>query len=365
MTIRALRLVIIAIAVSLSFYLATTAAQPQSNPPAEKPAEQVYKNIQVFKGVPASRLMAGMTRLSQFLGVDCAYCHVPNEFEKDDKPVKQTARKMFELVRTINTMLNTNSVTCYTCHRGKPKPESLPPANPSGADQSLTKPEIKPSASMPSVDRILAAYLRALGGQAALARVTTRLMKGALVTQGGDRAPLEVWEKAPHKSFTTFRLPMGAPLTVFNGVTGWRQEPGRNLQEISGAELTWMKFEAEFHKELKVRERYPQMKALGTARLGERETYVIEATAAAREPETWYFDAESGLLLRVDLVIVSPQGKGAVQVFYEDYRAVDGVKMPFAIRRVRPGFTWTYKFDEIKLNTSIDDAKFDKPANPQ
>lgn len=69
----------------------------QQPPPAaqaeEKPAEQVYKNIQIFKGVPASRLMAGMMRFSQFLGVDCAYCHVPNQFEKDDKPAKQTPAK--------------------------------------------------------------------------------------------------------------------------------------------------------------------------------------------------------------------------------------------------------------------------------
>jgi hypothetical protein len=36
----------------------------------DKPAEQVYKNIQVMKGVPASRLMPAMNRLTQFLGVD-------------------------------------------------------------------------------------------------------------------------------------------------------------------------------------------------------------------------------------------------------------------------------------------------------
>src|SRR5262247_447057 len=108
------------------------AQQDQKPPPPaqqeDKPAEQVYKNIQVMKGMPASRLLPGMNRLTQFLGVDCAHCHVPDAFDKDDKPAKQTARKMFELVRTINATLNTNRVTCYTCHRGQIKPVSMQPA---------------------------------------------------------------------------------------------------------------------------------------------------------------------------------------------------------------------------------------------
>src|SRR5262245_50283950 len=101
-----------------------TSQQPAQ--PEDKPAEEVYKNIQTFKGLPASRLTPGMNRLTQFLGVDCAHCHVPDALDKDDKPQKQTARKMFQMVRTINTTLNTNRVTCYTCHRAQPRPAEPP-----------------------------------------------------------------------------------------------------------------------------------------------------------------------------------------------------------------------------------------------
>ena len=93
-----------------------------------KPAEEVYKNIQIMKGVPAPRLRMVMTNLTKWLGVDCAHCHVMDAFEKDDKPPKQTARKMFGLVRTIaESFPGSNPVTCWTCHRGAAKPQSLPP----------------------------------------------------------------------------------------------------------------------------------------------------------------------------------------------------------------------------------------------
>ena len=64
------------------------ARQQQPAQPEDRPAEQVYKNIQVMKGMPAARLMSAMNRLTQSLGVDCSHCHVPDALDKDDKPAK-------------------------------------------------------------------------------------------------------------------------------------------------------------------------------------------------------------------------------------------------------------------------------------
>src|SRR5580704_13494923 len=66
-----------------------------------KLSEEVYKNIQIMKGVPAPRLRLVMTNLTRWLGVDCAHCHVMGAFEKDDKPPKQMARNMFKMVRAL------------------------------------------------------------------------------------------------------------------------------------------------------------------------------------------------------------------------------------------------------------------------
>jgi len=92
------------------------------------PAEEVYKNIQIMKGVPAPRLRTVMINLTTWLGVECAHCHVMGQFDKDDKPPKQTARAMFRMVRAINqdNFPSNNAVTCWTCHRGAARPQSLP-----------------------------------------------------------------------------------------------------------------------------------------------------------------------------------------------------------------------------------------------
>ena len=105
------------------------------------PAEQVFKNIQILKGIPAGRLLRIMELgYSRSLGVNCTHCHVVDQWDKDDKPTKPIAREMSKMVQTINNDLlkpiknlkgPNPGVNCTTCHRGQIKPAlNLPEAKP-------------------------------------------------------------------------------------------------------------------------------------------------------------------------------------------------------------------------------------------
>jgi len=97
-----------------------------------KPAEEVFKNIQMLKGMPAGRLLRVMELgYARSLGVNCTHCHVADAWEKEDKPTKQIARDMNAMMTVINNdqlkkiknLKGPNSiVNCTTCHRGQTKP---------------------------------------------------------------------------------------------------------------------------------------------------------------------------------------------------------------------------------------------------
>jgi Photosynthetic reaction centre cytochrome C subunit len=93
-----------------------------------EPAEAVFKNIELLRGKPASRLPGMMSALTGLLGVTCAECHVPGHWESDEKPGKRTARLHFQMQADLNHRYfgDANAITCWTCHRGSPKPASLP-----------------------------------------------------------------------------------------------------------------------------------------------------------------------------------------------------------------------------------------------
>jgi hypothetical protein len=97
-----------------------------------QPANQVFKNVTMFADVPANRLLAVMNiGFSRSLGVSCDHCHVPGEWDREDKPQKNVTRQMSAMARVINDSLlkkvtglrNANPVVnCTTCHRGQVKP---------------------------------------------------------------------------------------------------------------------------------------------------------------------------------------------------------------------------------------------------
>jgi hypothetical protein len=97
------------------------------------PAENVFKNVQTFKGRPAIGVLRIMEQaFVANLGVECSYCHVDKQYESDDKKTKGVAREMWIMRAKWQDEAREASgnpkavVTCYTCHKGKPKPEFAP-----------------------------------------------------------------------------------------------------------------------------------------------------------------------------------------------------------------------------------------------
>jgi hypothetical protein len=90
------------------------------------PAEEVFQNIQILKGKPASQLPGMMKALNNLLGVQCTYCHVASEWQKEEPEPKITARRMFGMLSNISQKYfdGRDEVTCWTCHRGSPKPSN-------------------------------------------------------------------------------------------------------------------------------------------------------------------------------------------------------------------------------------------------
>ena len=154
--------------------------------------------------------------------------------------------------------------------------------------------------------------------------------------------------------------PGGGATVGFDGKTAW-QKNETGLREMVGPEAEFLRRQARSFIGTGLKEQNTKLEVKGRAKLGERETFVVEP-ASAEAPERLYFDVKTGLLIRQDVEVNAPEGRTPLSVEFEDYRELDGVKLPFIRRWSRPGFTFTQKFDEIKHNVVIDDARFGKPS---
>lgn len=340
----------------------TAFAFQQKSADPENTAEQVYKNIQVLDGLPASELDGVMYFMSASLGVGCTHCHT-NPWDSDAKSAKLAARKMIVMTRNLNkeSFSGNPAITCYTCHRGQHNTEPVPPADLATTPvPDVTKPN-KPAA-LPSTDEVIARYMRAIGGESAIERLKTRVSRGTETTTNRmtppQTLPIEIVQAAPDKLLIIRNNPRGATLEGFDGSKGWTKDT-RGQSKMTGKELAETKRDAGFFRYLKIRESYPQMRVLAKEKVRERDAYVVGAASRDDSREKLYFDVETGLLVREFVAYKTAFGSIPEVTDFDDYREVSGVKLPFTITWSRPPFGSIRKFTEIRLNANIDDARFE------
>ena len=355
--------------------MAQTAEQKPNDTaaPAKTAAEQ-FMNIQVLKTIPADELLPTMRYVAGSLGVQCGFCHVVSpkrDFASDDKREKKTAREMMKMVMTINqeNFEGRQEVSCNSCHNGHMHPSIVPSvateaslkermedmmmhaAPASGQAQGGEQP------ARPSAESLFEKYEQAIGGTAAIDKITSLYTKGTVSSPEGN-SQFEQYNKAPDKTWVSTSTARGTREQGWNGREGWmkmgRVEPMRDTSE--------MKLNADFYRDLKFAGRYQGARVFRKEKVGDHDAWVV----MVRQPNSQftdmlYFDVESGLLVRRTTLRRTALGPLPTTFDLSDYREVDGVKMPYKVTISTPESIQTVQVAEMKANVPIEDSRFEMP----
>jgi Photosynthetic reaction centre cytochrome C subunit len=359
--------------------LGVTLAYAQAAP-QEKPlmADDIFKNIQVLRGLTVDQFMGTMGFIAAALSMNCSECHHTGSAEKyaDDTPMKQTARKMILMVNGLNkaNFGGKRMVTCYSCHRSDARPK----VTPSLAEQYGTPPpddpdelEIPdaPSATSPKPDQILDKYIQALGGAQRLASITSVVGKGNYegFDTEGDKFPVEVYAKAPNERTTIVHLRAGDNVRTYDGRNAWNTSAGTLLPvpvfSLTGGDLEGAKIDATMSFPGQIKQVLKDWRTgFPSASVDDKDVDVIQGASADGTPVKLYFDKKTSLLLRQVRYTDTALGLNPTQIDYSDYRDVSGVKMPFTLITTWTDGRSTITFSELRANVAIDAAKFAKPT---
>jgi thiol-disulfide isomerase/thioredoxin len=222
-------------------------------------------------------------------------------------------------------------------------------------DVPRSSPALITNAPLPTLDAVLTRYVTAIGGPDAQRKITSRVSKGRVDVPGHSfGGKLEVYAKAPNKSLTVTNVePAGLIKQGFDGRIGW-SSAGNTANGIERAALV----DADFYREIRLAEQYKRIKLAGKVKEGFREVYLVEAVARDGATENLYFDVESGLLVRRDL---QRRGSMRVEVYFSDWREVDGVKVPYKITQAMANTRFVITLEDVKQNVPVDDAIFIRP----
>jgi hypothetical protein len=342
-------------------------------------AEDVFKNVQLLKGISVKEFMDTMGFFSAATGMNCVDCHsAENDTLAEyavDTPLKQTARKMILMVNMLNrgTFGGQRKVTCYTCHRATEHPEVIP----SLLDQYSVAPDDPDKVEIPagraagqiSADQILDKYIQAIGGAPQIAKLTSFVAKGTYegFDSFSEKVPIEVFANAPNQLTTIVHTQHGDNVSTFDGSHGWIAAADKLMRvlPLSGGDLEGAKIDGSLAFPSGIKQRFKWRTGFPAVAVDDRSVQVIQEVGAGDPGAKLYFDNQSGLLVRQVRYSDTAVGVIPTQIDYSDYRDVAGVKMPFHWVMTWTDGKSTIELSEVQPNVHIDAAKFATPAAPK
>jgi hypothetical protein len=340
-----------------------------------------------LKGLPESQLFPEMNFIAASLGVQCGFCHVSQGkdaqgrtnwvWESDEKEEKKRAREMMKMVLAINgpeIAMSRGQDTSYTCHRGQKHPQNLPalPLAVSGHEPApAAQPSPQPGATsatrpeQPSVLAVFDKYVSAVGGRAAAAKFQTMTLKGTREASQGRSWPFEATLKWPDKFLMVVQVPQqGAVSSAVNGTAGWVTNP-RVQRALGVNEVSDVKRTVETLGVVKFTPTQT-MRVAGRRKVGERDALMVVDRPSEGVQRRYFFDAQTGLLLRILTLTDAILNQLPEQIDFEDYRDVDGAKIPFVIRvsAIDTFNSFTRTITEVRHGLPVEDKIFDMPPAP-
>jgi len=219
------------------------------------------------------------------------------------------------------------------------------------------------SASLPaqSAESIIERHIKAQGGKKALQAISSVRITGSVTRNGAASAPGDfLWQtRAPGSFYVETRIGEAHRIEACNGKSGWVEDTAGGLRTLTGREQARARAAALYRNDhfLNYKKQKIKVKLLGRETLAGRPAVVVEMTTYTGLQRKVYFDAETYLLLKDE----EEREGGREEIFYGDYRAVDGVKEPYRITLRGGAETLDVMVREVTHNGDVAASLFDFP----
>jgi hypothetical protein len=221
-------------------------------------------------------------------------------------------------------------------------------------------------AQLPTAEAVLSRYVEATGGAEAYQSVKTQSARGSLEFKAmGLKASIRTFAALPNNALTVMELPgMGEIRSGVRDGIAWELSPMQGPRLLEGMEKENSMRMTRLDAPLRWKELYKEVKVDGEEQIDGRRCYRVLATpVTGGQPETSWYDAESGLLLRTRIVLVSPMGEMPLETSMADYRQAGKFRVPFKLtQKVGPQEIET-TMEEIQWNVELPANQFDVPAD--
>ncbi len=211
--------------------------------------------------------------------------------------------------------------------------------------------------------KIVEQYLKAAGGTRVLARIQTLTLEGTFTSDDGKMGTYTLDTKLPNRFYSELMAGEKNLIEAYNGKSAWHQNAAGELGTLVGPEGMQMEAAAQYYNSRLVNPKKSKIALafVGHAQVRGRDAVQLEVTTATGVKRQVYFDPQTHLIVKEAATV----GGVEEEILYDDYRAVDGVRLPYKIELHRGSDKYDITVTRAVINGTVGERVFDFPIKSQ
>jgi hypothetical protein len=212
--------------------------------------------------------------------------------------------------------------------------------------------------------KIVSDYLKASGGSKALSKIQTETLEGAFSSPADGKPCTYTFSlKLPNRYYSEFVLGDKPLIEAYNGKSAWHETPSSELSTLLGQQGQQLEAASLYYNSrlLDLKKHKLAIAFIGHAQVRGKDALQLELTTTSNIRRELFFDPQSHLLVKES----APVAGLDQEILYDDYRTVDGVKLPYKIELHRGPDTYSINITRVAINETVGERIFDFPIKSQ
>src|SRR6266699_1236512 len=222
---------------------------------------------------------------------------------------------------------------------------------------------IYPARAQEEPGKIVDQYVNATGGGRAVAKIQTLTLEGNFTSDDGKTGTYTLDTKLPNRYYSELLVGEKNLIEAYNGKSSWHQNSAGELGTLVGPEGMQLEAAAQYYNSrlLNLKKSKMTMALVGHAQVRGKDALQLEVTAVTGVKRQVFFDAETLLIAKEAATV----GGVEEEILYDDYRTVDGVKLPHKIELHRGNEKYVDSVTRAVINGTVGERVFDFPIKSQ
>jgi hypothetical protein len=213
-------------------------------------------------------------------------------------------------------------------------------------------------------EKIVDQYIKAQGGSKALSKIQTLTIEGTFAGAADGKTGTYTFDtKLPNRYYSELVVGDRSLIEAYNGKSAWHQAATGEIVTLVGTEGTQLEAAGQYYNSRLVNAKKNKLGIafIGHAQVRGKDALQVEVTTPAGLKREVFFDPQTHLAIKEAAAI----GGIDEEVFYGEYRAVNGLQIPYKIELHRGNDAYDINVTRAVVNGTVGERVFDFPKKSQ